>query len=63
MSEGPKRRWFQFRLRTFLVLTLAAGVTLGVGVREALRRRAEALDRQQTKQAMQDAWLRNDRGR
>ena len=58
---APNRRWFQFRLRTFLVLMVAAGATLGLGVREVLRRRDEELDRQQTKQALQEAWLRNDR--
>ena len=58
---APNRRWFQFRLRTFLVLMVAVGAVLGLGVREALRRREDELDRQQTKQALQDAWLRNDK--
>jgi hypothetical protein len=59
---SPNRRWFQLRLRTFLVLMVAVGAALGLGVREVLRRREDELDRQQTKQALQDAWLRNDRG-
>ena len=58
---APNRHWFQFRLRTFLVLMVAVGAVLGLGVREVLRRHEEELDRQQTKQALQDAWLRNDK--
>jgi hypothetical protein len=63
MSEATNCRWFQFRLRTFLVLIVVIGAVLGLGVREALRRRDEELDRQQIKEAMRDAWMRNDSGR
>jgi hypothetical protein len=60
MPSTPKRRWY-FSLRTLFVVVLVIGTFAGLAIREALRRQEEELDRQQTKQALQDAWLRNDR--
>ena len=61
MNTAPKRRW-SFSLRTLLVLVLLVGTVAGLGIREAMQRNEEELDRQHAKQAIKDAWQRNDRG-
>jgi hypothetical protein len=61
MILAPKRRWFAFSLRTLLLVVLLVGTLAGLGIRELLRRQEDELDRQQTQQALKDAWLRNDR--
>ncbi len=59
MTHAPKRRW-SYSLRTLFVVVTVFACLAGFGIREALRRHDEELDRQQIKQALKDAWLRND---
>ena len=59
MTADSKRRW-SFSLRTMLIIVLAVGGLAGLGIREALRRNQEQIDRQQIQEARQEAWLRND---
>ena len=59
---APKRRWFRYSLRTLFVVVTVFACLAGLGIREAMRRHDEELDRQEIKQAMKDAWLRNDPG-
>ena len=61
MTPAPKRVW-SFSLRTLFVVVIIIGVLAGLGIREALWRHEAELDRQQAKEAIKDAWLRNDRG-
>lgn len=51
---------FRFRLRTLFVLMLIACLA-GVGLREWRRRRNEAWELELSREAMKNAWLRNDR--
>jgi hypothetical protein len=62
MTPAHKRRWFHYGLRTLFVVVTVFACVVGLGIREAVRRHDEELDRQQIKQAMKDAWLRNDPG-
>ena len=56
------KRHLTYSLRTLLIIVLAAGGLAGLGIREALRRNQEQVDRQQIQEARQEAWLRNDPG-
>jgi hypothetical protein len=60
MTPAPKRRWPRFTLRTLFVVVTVIGCIAGLGIREVLRRHEEELDRQEIKQAMKEAWQRND---
>src|SRR5215813_3026522 len=47
MNSNPKRRWYQFSLRTFLVVMIIASAAFGYWVhwsREWIRQRHEALE-------------------
>jgi hypothetical protein len=59
MMFGLKQR-FRFGLRTLFVCMLIACLA-GVGLREWRRRRNEAWELRLSKDAMKNAWLRNDR--
>jgi hypothetical protein len=61
-KRTPNRRWFRYSLRTLFVVVTVFACVIGFGIREAVRRHDEDLDRQQIKRAMKDAWLRNDPG-
>jgi hypothetical protein len=60
MTLAPKRRWPRFTLRTLFVVVTVVAVIAGLGIREAIRRHDEELDRHQIKEAMKEAWQRND---
>ena len=61
MTHAPKRRW-TYSLRTLFAVVLLVGTLAGLGIREAMRRHQDQADRQQVKEAIKDAWLRNDSG-
>ncbi len=59
MIPTPNRHRFRFSLRTLFALMLIACVA-GFGLRELRRRQHDEWERLQSKEAMKDAWLRND---
>jgi hypothetical protein len=59
--SGPDHR-VRFGLRTLFVVMLIACLA-GVGLNEWRRRRNEAWELELSREAMKDAWLRNDRER
>jgi hypothetical protein len=62
MTPPIKRRWPSFSLRTLFVVVLLVGTLAGLGIREALRRQEESLDRQRITESLQEAWRQNDPG-
>ena len=61
ITPALKRRW-TFSLRTLFVVALLVGGLAGLGIREAMRRHQNQVDRQRITKELQEAWRRNDPG-